>query len=38
MAIATTLIWLDRKDFKKLMSSLPHSIISKDKEVGSWKY
>ena len=38
MAIATTLIWLDRKDFKKLMSSLPHSIISKDSEVGSWKY
>ena len=32
------LIWLDRKDFKKLMSSLPHSIISKDIEVGSWKY
>ncbi len=32
------LIWLDRKDFKKLMSSLPHSIISKDAEVGRWKY
>ena len=32
------LIWLDRRDFKKLMSSLPHSIISKDAEVGSWKY
>jgi len=32
------LIWLDRHDFKKLMSSLPHSIISKDNEVGCWKY
>jgi Ala-tRNA(Pro) deacylase len=32
------LIWLDRKDFRKLMSSLPHTIISKDEEVGSWKY
>jgi len=32
------LIWLDRHDFKKLMSSLPHTIISKDAEVGSWKY
>jgi len=32
------LIWLDRHDFKKLMSSLPHTIISKDTEVGSWKY
>lgn len=32
------LIWLDRRDFKKLMSSLPHSIISKDTEVGCWKY
>jgi Ala-tRNA(Pro) deacylase len=32
------LIWLDRRDFKKLMSSLPHSIISKDAEVGCWKY
>lgn len=32
------LIWLDRRDFKKLMGSLPHSIISKDAEVGSWKY
>lgn len=32
------LIWLDRHDFKKLMSSLPHSIISKDSEVGCWKY
>ena len=32
------LIWLDRKDFKKLMSSLPHSIISKDSAVGRWKY
>jgi len=31
------LIWLERRDFKKLMSSLPHSIISKDKEVGFWK-
>jgi Ala-tRNA(Pro) deacylase len=32
------LIWLDRKNFKKLMTSLPHSIISKDVEVGHWKY
>jgi Ala-tRNA(Pro) deacylase len=32
------LIWLERRDFRKLMSSLPHSIISKDAEVGSWKY
>lgn len=32
------LIWLDRKSFKKLMSSLPHSVISKDEEVGCWKY
>ena len=32
------LIWLDRKDFKKLMLALPHSIISKDAEVGCWKY
>jgi len=31
------LIWLERRDFKKLMSSLPHTIISKDAEVGSWK-
>jgi Ala-tRNA(Pro) deacylase len=32
------LILLDRKDFRALMSSLPHTIISKDEEVGSWKY
>jgi Ala-tRNA(Pro) deacylase len=32
------LICLERRDFKKLMSSLPHTIISKDSEVGSWKY
>jgi Ala-tRNA(Pro) deacylase len=32
------LVWLDRRDFKKLMGSLPHSIISKDAEVGCWKY
>lgn len=32
------LIWLERRDFKKLMSSLPHTIISKDAEVGNWKY
>ena len=32
------LIWLERRDFRQLMSSLPHTIISKDKEVGSWKY
>jgi Ala-tRNA(Pro) deacylase len=34
----THLICLDRRDFKKLMASLPHSIISKDTEVGCWKY
>jgi Ala-tRNA(Pro) deacylase len=32
------LIWLERRDFKKLMGTLPHSIISKDDEVGCWKY
>jgi len=32
------LIWLDHKEFKQLMSSLPHTVISKDKEVGNWKY
>jgi len=32
------LIWLEGKAFKKLMSSLPHTIISKDSEVGCWKY
>jgi Ala-tRNA(Pro) deacylase len=32
------LIWLERKDFKRLMTSLPHTIISKDEEVGNWKY
>ena len=32
------LIWLERRDFKKLMSGLPHTIISKDDEVGCWKY
>ena len=32
------LIWLGRKDFRGLMSSLPHSIISSDAEVGCWKY
>jgi Ala-tRNA(Pro) deacylase len=32
------LIWLERKDFRALMSALPHSIISKDEEVGCWKY
>lgn len=32
------LIWLERRDFKKLMSGLPHTIISKDEEVGNWKY
>ena len=32
------LIWLERRDFRKLMSSLPHTIISKDEEVGCWKY
>jgi len=32
------LIWLDRRAFKSLMSSLPHSIISKDAELGRWKY
>ena len=32
------LIWLDRKSFKKLMKSLPHTIISSDSEVGGWKF
>ncbi len=32
------LIWLERKDFRDLMSALPHTIISKDAEVGCWKY
>ncbi len=32
------LIWLDRKSFRKLMSSLPHTVISSDSEVGAWKY
>lgn len=32
------LIWLDRRSFKKLMLSLPHTVISKDEEVGCWKY
>jgi Ala-tRNA(Pro) deacylase len=32
------LIWLERRDFKALMSALPHTIISKDQEVGCWKY
>lgn len=32
------LIWLDRKAFKTLMFSLPHTVISKDEEVGGWKY
>ena len=32
------LFWLERREFRKLMSSLPHNIISKDDEVGSWKY
>lgn len=32
------LICLDRKAFRTLMSSLPHSIISKDCEVGHWKF
>jgi Ala-tRNA(Pro) deacylase len=32
------LIWLERREFRKLMQDLPHSIISKDEEVGSWKY
>ena len=32
------LIWLDRREFRKLMSDLPHTIISKDAEVGCWKY
>ena len=32
------LIWLERRDFRKLMSDLPHTVISKDEEVGSWKY
>ena len=32
------LFCLDRKSFKKLMESLPHSIISKDEKVGCWKF
>jgi Ala-tRNA(Pro) deacylase len=32
------LIWMDRKSFRQLMKSLPHSIISSDSEVGGWKY
>jgi len=32
------LIRLDRKCFKKLMKSLPHSVISSDSEVGGWKF
>jgi Ala-tRNA(Pro) deacylase len=32
------LICLERREFRKLMSSLPHTIISKDAEVGCWKY
>jgi Ala-tRNA(Pro) deacylase len=32
------LFCLDRKSFKKLMKSLPHSIISKDNFVGCWKF
>ena len=32
------LIWLERRDFRQLMSGLPHTIISKDEEVGCWKY
>jgi len=34
----THLIWLERRDFRKLMKDLPHTIISKDQEVGNWKY
>lgn len=32
------LIWLDRREFSKLMAGLPHTIISKDEQVGNWKY
>lgn len=32
------LICLERKDFKRLMSSLPHSIISKGSEFEHWKH
>ena len=32
------LIWVDRHEFRKLMEALPHAIISKDVEVGCWKY
>lgn len=32
------LIRLDRREFKNLMSSLPHTIISKDSEVGCWRF
>jgi Ala-tRNA(Pro) deacylase len=34
----THLIWLERRDFRKLMKDLPHTIISRDAEVGNWKY
>jgi len=32
------LIWMERKSFRKLMKSLPHTIISSDSEVGGWKF
>jgi len=32
------LICLDRRSFKKLMGSLPHSIISKDLKAGHWRF
>ena len=32
------LISLEHKDFKKLMSSLPHSIISKGSEFQHWRH
>jgi Ala-tRNA(Pro) deacylase len=31
------LIRLERRDFRNLMKSLPHTVISKDEEVGGWK-
>lgn len=32
------LIWLERRDFRKLMQGLPHSIISKDERAANFKY
>ncbi|MGD2129564.1 MAG: YbaK/EbsC family protein [Lysobacterales bacterium] len=32
------LVWLERRDFRDMMANLPHNIISKDLQVGCWKY